>query len=311
MNDFAVLVGNDINNLNNSKSWENLLRDIIDFCDANDLITNFNNKPFPLLYEEIFLKSIRRNNIDEIKLKKFIANKVSQINGNDIHKSIRNLDTKNIITTNYDFTLEGFIPSINNGLVKERTYSIFRNIKYNGKTYWHIHGDSNTPASINLRFEHYGGQLQHIRNYIVSGTNYKNKKVKNEPLIKRLKKSDFNLQSWIDLFFTTDIFIFALNLDFVETDLWWLLTYRARYTFYKGKSLNNKIFYFIPTEYLENSKSKIDLLEANGVDVVDFSGKDRLKYYNEIIKFVAHNKTLNTEFATRGMISASEKISAK
>lgn len=34
-------------------------------------------------------------------------------------------------------------------------------------------------------------------------------------------------RSWVDLFFTHDIYILALTLDTNEIDLWWLLTYRA------------------------------------------------------------------------------------
>jgi hypothetical protein len=76
-----------------------------------------------------------------------------------------------------------------------------------------------------------------------------------------------------------------LSLDFVETDLWWLLTYRARQLFYKKRlSINNKLYYFIPKEYKEKATGKIDLLNANGVTVVDkLSGSDKLRYYHHVL----------------------------
>lgn len=281
----TLLVGNDINNIVSNNSWKDLLNDIVEFCNAQELVTNFENKPFSLLYEEIFLKSLKETHRNEKDLKKFISEKVSNIKVNQIHKRIQEFDTKDIITTNYEFAIEGETPENNSAIIDERLYSIFRHYKVGTKKHWHIHGDCRIPNSINLGFEHYGGQLQQIRNYVVTGTNYKSKEISKLPLIKRIEKKEFSGQSWIELFFTSDIYIFGLSLDFVETDLWWLLTYRARQLFYKRKSnIKNKIYYFVPNEYKDKSKEKIDLLNANGVIVVDtLSGTDKLSYYNGVL----------------------------
>lgn len=285
----TLFTGNDINNITPNNSWHDLLEDIVKFCEAGKLVTHFENKPFPLLYEEIFLKSLKQKHRNERDLKNFIASKVSQINGHAIHQRIRESGNQNIITTNYEFTLIGETPQKNNAVISEKLYSVFRNYEKSGVKYWHIHGDCRNPASINLGFEHYGGQLQQIRNYVVSGTNYTNKKLSKLPLIKRLETKKLNGESWIDLFFTTDVYIFGLALDFVETDLWWLLTYRARQVLYKKhKNIKNKIYYFIPHEYLDKSRSKIDLLLANDIVIVDhFSGKNKSDYYNNVLDFIA------------------------
>jgi hypothetical protein len=281
----TLLVGNDINNIVPNNSWKDLLTDIVNFCSAQKLVTDFENKPFPLLYEEIFLKSLKKKHRNERELKNFISKKVSSIESNQIHERIRRFETKDIITTNYEFALEGQRPERNSAVVDERLYSVFRHYRVAPKNYWHIHGDCRIPSSINLGFEHYGGQLQQIRNYVVTGTNYKSKEINKLPLVRRLEIKELKGQSWIELFFTSDIYIFGLSLDFVETDLWWLLTYRARQLFYKKRlSVNNKIYYFIPKEYREKSRGKIDLLNANGVIVLDtISGYDKLKYYHNVL----------------------------
>jgi len=95
-------------------------------------------------------------------------------------------------------------------------------------------------------------------------------------------------QSWIDLFFTKDIHVIGLTLDFVETDLWWLLTYRARSKFYqKGKkqklNITNRITYYIPEKYALTAKYKLEVLEANDVIVKIIPQLTELKYYHQVL----------------------------
>jgi hypothetical protein len=283
MKDFALLIGNDINNIKPGKSWKELLDDITTYCGVGHI--NRDEKPFPMLYEEIFLSAIRTKMMDEKDLKTFIAGIVSQIKQNEIHEHIRALNVPHIMTTNYEFSIEGFIPKNNSSLVVERLYSVFRKHELNGTTYWHLHGDCNNPMSINLGYEHYCGELQNMRNYTISGTTYKTEGVLKDALVKRLAKEEsVNYQSWIDLFFTKDIYIFGLGLDFVESDLWWLITYRARSKYYKNKfQVNNKISYFIPVEYESRSKAKLELLRANDIDVIVVDQPKGLAYYRHIL----------------------------
>src|SRR5690606_14583065 len=124
--------------------------------------------------------------IDETQLKIYIGEEISRISQNKIHSLIRELSTDNILTTNYEFSLEGGIPKVNTSLVKETAYSVFRQYEVNSKKYWHIHGDCNVPASINLGYEHYCGQLQKMRDYVVNGPNYTSKRIHKESLIRRL-----------------------------------------------------------------------------------------------------------------------------
>lgn len=287
MTNTSLLIGNDINNINKGTSWNDLLISIKNKYHVETLENG--RKPFPMLYEEIFLSAIQQQHMDEKELKTFIADAVSNIQQNELHELIRELSVENIMTTNYDFSLAGTHPKEKTSLVNETTYSVFRQYHSLNKTYWHIHGDCNNPFSINLGYEHYCGQLQKMRDYVVNGPNYSaSTKIYKASLIRRLQAGrQMALQSWIDLFFTTDIHIFGLSLDFVEIDLWWLLTYRARNKFYKKNTfIKNQIYYYIPHKYVKDSSDKIQLLRANDVKVEIIDEENKSKYYQKIINSI-------------------------
>ena len=287
----TLFIGNDINNLVPGNSWKNLLGELKTYCCVDGDTIDEANKPFPLLYEEIFLRSLRTNYQPEIKVKEFISRKFLELKSGPIHEQIMSIKADNIITTNYDFLLEGRVPRANKGIITEQRYSVFRHSIVKGKKVWHVHGDCRTPASINLGFEHYGGQLQQIRNYIASGTNYQTRKLNRLPFITRWERGKIYGDSWTELFFTDNIYIFGFSMDFVETDIWWLLTFRARQLFSLKKPIENKIFYFIPTEWADRSKAKLDLLEVNGIEVIkEYPGTDKAKYYQDVIGYI--NKRL-------------------
>jgi hypothetical protein len=288
MTDSVLLIGNGVNNLTNEKNWSELLKAMIKFCKVKLDIEINNNKPFPLLYEEIYLNSHQRT---EHELKQWIADQVMHITANEIHQLIIEKNFNNILTTNYEYTLEQAITQKahfdirNEGLVKENKFSVFRHTTIKNTKVWHIHGECNKPESINLGYEHYAGQLQQMRNYVVSGTNYKNKN-NQEALTKRLNKASFSLESWIDFFFTHDIHIIGLALDYVETDIWWLLTYRARLMKNRAKtahqsvnnaknnSIDNKITYYLPKRFAQASKYKIQLFKAMNIETVIIDKSD-------------------------------------
>ncbi|KAA2245104.1 hypothetical protein F0L74_03850 [Chitinophaga agrisoli] len=283
----VLLVGNDINNISRGQSWKDLLQDILTYC-GTDCVQLDDKKPFPLLYEEIFLTAIRQSHIRERDLKTFIAQKIGDIMPNEVHARIRELQPAHILTTNYEYTLEGVTPEQSSSLIKERTFSIFRKYTLNGTEFWHIHGDCLNPMSINLGFEHYGGQLQQMRNYVVSGTTYSSPQAPKLPLLRRIKYGPLKEYSWLDLFFTQDIHILALSLDFVETDLWWLLTYRARQKFQRNTvPVHNTLYYYIPEEFLKASAFKLDMLRANDVQIVAISAPSKTAYYLEVLKRIA------------------------
>ena len=70
--------------------------------------------------------------------------------------------------------------------------------------------------------------------------------------------------SWVDKFFTDDISIIGLGLNFQEIDLWWILDFRAREKYTGNKEINNKITYYCP---ISEDPSRIPVLKALGVVV--------------------------------------------
>lgn len=299
----ALLVGNDINNLSTGYDWAQLLTDLVSFVGAEAQIEVLREQ-FPLFYEEICIHAIRRKTKSEAQIKQFIADKVAEIVPNDCHQQLLDLQIGEILTTNYEFALEraasastegkdsikpanGANPMENKSAVAERRYSIFRNYKANGIRFWHIHGDCNHPNSIALGYEHYSGYLQTMRNYVVSGTGKSYKKVKLRPLTKRIRASRRpEIRSWLDVFFTHDVHIVGLGLDFVEIHLWWLLTFRARAQ-NSGKLLaQNKVFYYYPKQREQVDKTKLRFLSANSVRLVacDHPNGKKLDYYQAVLR---------------------------
>jgi hypothetical protein len=289
MNKPVLLLGNGINNIGKMYSWEDLIKDLIKFVGLKDLDSS--NKPFPLFYEEIFLSNLKNNKISEEKLKGFISEKVKNIEPTDLHKKIASWGFSDIITTNYDYTVEnalGFTSSklSNNGIVKENLYSVFRHTQVDGAKIWHIHGEVNVPRTILLGFEQYSGQLQQIRNYVATGTG-SSYKIQFPPLVSKLKNGKIDNSSWLDLFFTQDIHIVGLTLDFVESDLWWLFTYRARMKLERRSEIRNSIFYYFPAKLEPKIKSKLGLLCANEIECVSIADMpDKKTFYHKIFDII-------------------------
>jgi len=292
----TLLIGNDINQVSNNYDWEELIINLLEFTGTSNSISYDENKPFPLLYEEIFVEAMNSNRIDESRIKNFISSDVSKLFPNEIHERIVNSNIDNILTTNYDFTLEQCLTSStdflkNDGIINENLYSIFRHYQLGKKRFWHIHGDANYSRSITLGYEHYSGYLQQMRNYIATGTGNSYKK-KFRPLVKRLDKMQNEFNSWLDFIFTHDVHIFGLKMDFIEIHLWWLLTYRKRVMINKKISTENKIFYYYPSGLKSHIKNKLDLFKSTGVTPVPlkYDEKKRSKYYNSVLDLVLNSK---------------------
>lgn len=286
----ALLIGNDINNATSDYSWKNLLHDLIEYAQLKEPPL-MDGKPFPLFYEEIFLNSAKQYGTKEKRIKTYIAVKSRRLQPNSIHEKIIRLGIPTLMTTNYDLTLETVLKANTNKLhndaeVKESRYNLFRVNHINNHHIWHIHGSATNPASITLGHEHYSGYLQQMRNYMVVGTKGIYKKRSQIALARRIKNDTVKHESWIDYFFTHDIHIFGLNLDFVEMHLWWLLTYRARTKLLNKLDITNSIYYYYPEHYEEKSRHKLELLRANEVKTISLKMKkdDRIDYYERVLK---------------------------
>lgn len=138
----ALLIGNDINNATSSYSWNDLIDGLLDYSKMTKSIQN-KNKPFPFLYEEIYLKSHYLYQTPENRLKKYIASQTRKLESNKLHSLILDLGIENILTTNYDSLFENTAGLTNKdcgnkGIVKENLYSLFRYHELQNHKLWHI-----------------------------------------------------------------------------------------------------------------------------------------------------------------------------
>jgi len=101
----VLLVGNGINRVSNKLAWRHLINALIGKIGATGQI-RVENKPFPLLYEEIYIEAVERGEFDEREIKEFIAERVSGLKKSAIHDEIIKLSFQDILTTNYDYNLE-------------------------------------------------------------------------------------------------------------------------------------------------------------------------------------------------------------
>lgn len=290
MNTKALLIGNDINNATETYSWNDLIKGLLEYAKIDKKINQV-DKPFPMLYEEIYLNSRRAHDTPESRLKKYIAANTRKLNPNKLHESILELGIENIMTTNYDLSFEktaGLDPKkcFNQGFIKESSYNMFRFHKTGNHKIWHIHGSQTVPNTITLGYEQYSGFLQQMRNYVATGTKGIYKKKDFLPIGKRIKDGNLSYESWIDFFFTHDIYIIGLNLDFVEMHLWWLLTYRARVIAENRFPVTNRIVYFYPKKYEKASRHKLEMFNVNGVETISerLQGNFKMGYYEKIIE---------------------------
>jgi hypothetical protein len=288
----AMLIGNGLNLLDSSQSfsWGGLLEEIkSDYGISVDLDNIF--KPFPLTFDEMQHTKLGGNSLKEkLKtLKKAIRRNIeSQLTGkdgfNDYHKKIAQLDYDDILTTNYDYSLEKSISSNfitqkkkyaqNN---QERKYSLKRCYKINSKTkFWHIHGElfdsrkhsldskSYAEESIMIGYEHYTEYLEKIQENIKgkSGT----QRTDNQSLTIRIKNSKES-PFWTDIFFTHNLDIIGQAIDFSENHLWWIFNYRANLikegNSKNGVRINNTIRFFYPI--LKNGQM-IDILALRDIN---------------------------------------------
>ncbi len=84
MNTKALLIGNDINNATETYSWNDLIKGLLEYAKIDKKINQV-DKPFPMLYEEIYLNSRRAHDTPESRLKKYIAANTRKLNPNKLH----------------------------------------------------------------------------------------------------------------------------------------------------------------------------------------------------------------------------------
>ena len=299
MKKHAVLFGNGLNLLNGGISWSNLLKNI----SSGTLLTGI---PNTLQYETIILAtefylyeplidangdSLITSDGEELfvidkpaeeEVKNKIKKALENFKSNFAYERLGRLNVEHYITTNYDHTLynqlckDTFKKGDSNNT--ESLYSIRRKFGLKSKDgkskfIWPIHGTIQHPKSIMLGLDHYCGSVGKINDFIKGKYEYSadGESRHFKDLIARLKNQECeNPLSWIDLFFTHDIHMIGLGLQFEEIDLWWILNRRQRYIkrYDNEKLITNKIYF-----YGNVGNKKKALLERLGVTVFPFRRK--------------------------------------
>lgn len=278
----AILLGNGINLLSDNRSWKTLLRNLSEQFQINVRINK--EKAFPLIFEELLFRSIReyQETLDSFKLQ--INNELIGLTNNEYHDRLMKIKCSEYLTTNYDYSLERVYESNfdrSNRNSRETKYSIYRhNIIGEDNKIWHIHGELNhgikrdsLHESIMIGNEHYGDYHRRVHEIL-------------KPPGSILAALENERDSWPKRFFTHDIHIVGLSLDYSETHLWWILNYRARLQKEFGQ-LPNKIFYHYPSFSEERNRSKNELFSALNViptpTVVQTIDDDKYKRFWDIL----------------------------
>jgi len=230
----VLVVGNSPNQLGNGKSsWSALIAELRRISGMKS--DGHQSKPFPLHFEEIrnrYLKNIR-GATDQTFLNT-AAQKLKELEVNDVHRELMKLSVSDILTTNFDDCLERATGSAkrDNFDTNESKYSLFRRWSVGNHYIWHVHGDLFHPTSIILGHDRYIESCARIRRYIdgSEGVRYsaypEGLKARFKSPMVKIKPSEPH--SWLDLLMTRDVHIAGLGMDFTEIDWWYLLSYKEK-----------------------------------------------------------------------------------
>ena len=217
-----------------------------------------------MLYEMLLAERPGPNR--EIEVKTALASALLRLESNHLYKHLLQLPAHNYLTTNYDYCFErsngiSGEPKRTEEIYSLRRLRILRTSHGNAKL-WHIHGEAEAPKSMMLGLDHYCGSLARLDAYVKG--NYKSSKTELPPIEsmrERLAKNAFSDVSWVDLFFSSNVHIIGLALEYSEMDIWWLLN--RRYRLLNEGLVRNKITF----HETSNDPSRAALLRRFGVDV--------------------------------------------
>lgn len=296
----AVLFGNGLNRIStNPISWDELLTSLSPKEGEAKQVGEGEAKqiqaPNTMIYEKLLIDKLKHKTLPsqsgfilahEESIKLGISNKLTNQDSNEIYKKLFEIEgVTQYLTTNYDNAFFG--ESLPASTSNEKVYSIRRKHEKQRSgdlvSLWKIHGDISNPKTIMLGLDHYCGAITKMKQYIQGEYHAEKKSVasmKSKLMKSKLKQENpFCYTSWIDLFFSHNIHIIGLGLDFSELDLWWLLNKRARMMHDGECSISNTIYYYAT----DDDAAKTSLLQSIGVHVVPVSPSEpEQKNYTEL-----------------------------
>jgi hypothetical protein len=281
-----LFIGNGPNRLAGAASWRDVLVGLAEYVQKRDVILrHIDEKPFTLVFEEVFLRAARSRRLEELQLKKEAARLVDGMRSGEFHSKLMGLGTRHVLTTNYDYNLEkgtGLHHS-DASIRAEQRYSLFRRRQIGEQSVWHIHGEVSVPTSLALGHDHYSGSLHHIRDYLV--TRGKRANPSDSPFMRGVLNFDQRggAYSWMDIFLRDDVHIFGFSMDYTEIELWWLLSFKERLGL-RGHEVGRTLFYSCePHKVTERERAKLAILESYGVEVVRLRASTHAEAFSRFI----------------------------
>ncbi len=296
----TLLIGNGLNQAlyTGAKKWDEIL------SADNDLRQCIDNYTF--LYEANLLRMVKRDNsYDDDRYKNEIISRLKPcLNDTNIKTGVESIDklfqfakkknVDNILTTNYDQVIETGLSKFGynhkNIDDSETIYSMRRKREYSKNDHelclWKIHGDSEHIKSICLGYDQYCGYLSKIQGYIKGNySSSKNEAYKVDVKIEeKIKNDKYDHISWVELLFSSNVYMFGFSLDYSEIDLWWLLQRRARMMGQGVKILNKIVFLYNEYDYASDEviNNASDLNEKNSMMRKNKKLEDKIKLLNEL-----------------------------
>lgn len=203
----------------------------------------------------------------------------------NIHKSITSFAKKNeipILTTNYDSLLENAVKAHFHDFKSEASsefnpisccYTTKKNPDVSKFGIWHINGMVRFPQSILIGLSHYIRALENIRGHLLPPNKFKAE-------IFQGNHWGFTSLSntWINLLFSRNLFIFGLSLESEEVLLRWLLLERAKY--YALFPNQQKKGWYIVRRDDSVTPGKRLFLNSVGIEIIQMADYDAI--YNAI-----------------------------
>lgn len=228
----VLLVGNGINlPFDGAKSTQSIILDEWKSHKGGDAPAALWKLPFPMQVVAATNDSVQgcMKNIAEV----FKAQENTD-EQNDLLSSVIDVGFDAILSTNYSLEFErlaiaDFSPgkvyaryrTAKNPSSRQLELGIFQCTELpiaNNPLLWHIHGTSLRKSSMVMGQLYYGKLLSEVTDRAGA--------VNKEYREAQLSMSAFRPKSWIDYFLVGDLYILGFSMDFFETDIWWLLSYK-------------------------------------------------------------------------------------
>lgn len=274
-----LLVGNGPNRVSrDAHSWQAVLQRLADETGQPSVMHGSESRPFTLLFEELALRRARRGGSEE-ELKELVAGWMRELRPNGVHTALMSLPISEVLTTNYDYTLETAVDHASRcvDFHSESRYSLFRCRRAGMSRIWHMHGEVDKPATIMLGHDHYVGYLHKARGYLtsLSARPVNGKYDYRSPVIHG--SYDFEQSpsgfSWLDLFIRDDVHIVGFGCQYSEIAIWWLIGYKERLRLSqsrvpKGIAVGRtRYYYFSEDAEREPLKGQLQVLHDMGVEL--------------------------------------------